>query len=66
MNMLVIGSGICGLSTALLLARDGHEVTVAERDGDAQPVSPPTAWDDWQCPGVAQFRQPHNLMPGLR
>jgi 2-polyprenyl-6-methoxyphenol hydroxylase-like FAD-dependent oxidoreductase len=48
MNMLVIGSGICGLSTALLLARDGHEVTVVERDCDAQPVSPPTAWDDWQ------------------
>jgi 2-polyprenyl-6-methoxyphenol hydroxylase-like FAD-dependent oxidoreductase len=66
MNILIIGSGVCGLGTALLLARDGHQVTILERDRDPQPVSPPSAWDEWQRPGVAQFRQPHNLMPGLR
>jgi phytoene dehydrogenase-like protein len=29
-QILVLGAGMCGLSTALLLARDGHTVTVLE------------------------------------
>ena len=66
MSVIIIGAGICGLGTALLLARDGHEVTVVERDGDALPDSPQRAWEHWTRKGVAQFRQPHNFMPGLR
>jgi 2-polyprenyl-6-methoxyphenol hydroxylase-like FAD-dependent oxidoreductase len=66
MVVLIIGGGICGLGTALLLARDGHDVTVLERDASAIPASPDEAWDTWARPGVAQFRQPHNFMPGLR
>jgi 2-polyprenyl-6-methoxyphenol hydroxylase-like FAD-dependent oxidoreductase len=66
MKLLVIGGGICGLGTALLLARDGHDVTVLERDSDQCPDSPTVAWDMWTRKGVAQFRQPHNFMPGLR
>ena len=62
----MIGGGICGLGTALLLARDGDEVTVLERDSDRCPDSPTAAWDTWTRQGVAQFRQPHNFMPGLR
>ena len=65
-DVLIIGGGMCGLGTALLLARDGHEVTVVERDADPVPDSPHEAWDTWGRKGVAQFRQPHNLMPGLR
>ena len=64
--MVIIGGGIRGLGTALLLARDGHDVTVLERDIDAIPPSPQDAWDSWTRKGVAQFRQPHNFMPGLR
>lgn len=64
--VLIIGGGICGLGTALLLARDGHDVTVLERDANDIPDSPQAAWDDWERPGVAQFRQAHNFMPGLR
>jgi 2-polyprenyl-6-methoxyphenol hydroxylase-like FAD-dependent oxidoreductase len=66
MNVLVLGAGICGLGTALLLARDGREVTVIERDPDPLPDSPQAAWEMWTRKGVAQFRQPHNFMPGLR
>lgn len=66
LHILVIGGGICGLGTALLLARDGHEVTVVERDADPLPAAPADAWDAWVRRGVAQFRQPHNLMPRLR
>jgi len=65
-SVLIIGGGICGLGTALLLARDGHDVTVLERDPDAAPATPQDAWERWLRRGVAQFRQPHNLMPGMR
>jgi len=66
MRILVIGGGICGLGAALLLGRDGHAVTVLERDADPIPASSDAAWDQWHRKGVAQFRQPHNFMPGLR
>ncbi len=66
MRILVLGGGLCGLGTALLLARDGHEVTVLERDPDPIPPTPHAAWDAWPRKGVAQFRQPHNFMPGMR
>lgn len=65
-EILILGAGICGLGTALLLARDGHDVTVIERDASALPDTPQEAWDSWARKGVAQFRQPHNFMPGLR
>jgi glycine/D-amino acid oxidase-like deaminating enzyme len=57
-SVVIIGGGICGLGTALLLARDGHTVTVLERDADELPPSPQDAWDRWVRKGVAQFRQP--------
>jgi len=66
MRILIIGGGICGLGTALLLARDGHDVTVLERDAGPIPLSADAAWEQWERKGVAQFRQPHNFMPGLR
>jgi 2-polyprenyl-6-methoxyphenol hydroxylase-like FAD-dependent oxidoreductase len=65
-RVLILGGGICGLGTAMLLARDGHEVTVLERDPDEPPASAADAWDIWARKGVAQFRQPHNFMPGAR
>jgi 2-polyprenyl-6-methoxyphenol hydroxylase-like FAD-dependent oxidoreductase len=65
-RIVVIGGGICGLGGALLLARDGHEVTVLERDDQAAPGAAGDAWGGWDRRGVAQFRQPHNFMPGMR
>jgi 2-polyprenyl-6-methoxyphenol hydroxylase-like FAD-dependent oxidoreductase len=66
MSIVIVGGGICGLGTALLLAGDGHDVTVLEHDADPVPASPHAAWERWERKGVAQFRQPHNFMPGLR
>src|SRR4029453_1010678 len=66
MRILIIGGGICGLGAALLLARDGHEVTVLERDAGPLPPTVDAAWEQWERKGVAQFRQPHNFRAGLR
>lgn len=65
-DVVVCGAGICGLGTALMLAADGHEVTLLEGDANPLPPSGRQAWDTWSRSGVAHFRQPHNFMPGLR
>jgi 2-polyprenyl-6-methoxyphenol hydroxylase-like FAD-dependent oxidoreductase len=58
-SICVLGGGFCGLATALLLARDGHDVTLLERDAAPVPDSPEAAWEAWQRSGVAQFNQAH-------
>jgi 2-polyprenyl-6-methoxyphenol hydroxylase-like FAD-dependent oxidoreductase len=60
-RIIVLGAGVCGLATAMLLSRDGHEVTVLERDEGSVPESPEEAWDRWSRDGVTQFRQAHFL-----
>jgi 2-polyprenyl-6-methoxyphenol hydroxylase-like FAD-dependent oxidoreductase len=65
-RIVVMGAGICGLAGAMMLSRDGHEVTVLERDPAPVPVSPEDAWEDWDRDGVAQFRQAHFLQPSGR
>jgi 2-polyprenyl-6-methoxyphenol hydroxylase-like FAD-dependent oxidoreductase len=65
-SIIVLGGGVVGLSTALLLVRQGHAVTVFERDGTPLPGSPDAAWEAWDRRGVAQFRQPHYLQSAAR
>ncbi|MEU2348136.1 FAD-dependent oxidoreductase [Modestobacter sp. NPDC049651] len=59
--IVVLGGGVCGLATALLLSRDGHDVLVLERDPAPVPDDPGTAWDTWERAGVAQFHLAHFL-----
>lgn len=65
-RIVVCGAGVCGLLSAMLLAKDGHEVTVLERDPTPPPPIPAEAWEDWQRKGVNQFRLPHFLLPAFR
>ena len=62
-KILVLGGGVIGLSTAMMLVRRGHDVTVFERDSEPVPGSPEEAWRVWKRRGVVQFRQPHYLQP---
>ena len=65
-DVLVLGGGICGLGAAIMLARDGHEVTVLEADPDGPPASPDKAWETWERPGVYQFRLGHYMHARFR
>lgn len=59
-RITVAGGGIAGLSAALLLARQGYEVDLVERDGP-----PPDDLDDiqtWRRPGAPQVRHPHMFL----
>jgi 2-polyprenyl-6-methoxyphenol hydroxylase-like FAD-dependent oxidoreductase len=62
----VLGGGVCGLASGLMLARDGHEVTVLERDAAPVPRSVDEAWEEWSRDGVTQFRMAHFLQPAGR
>jgi 2-polyprenyl-6-methoxyphenol hydroxylase-like FAD-dependent oxidoreductase len=64
-SIVVLGAGPVGLAAAMLLAADGREVVVFEKDSAEVPASPAEAWD-WERPGVAQFRQAHALHPRAR
>lgn len=65
-RIVVLGGGVVGLATGMLLARQGHRVTVLEHDGEPVPGSPEEAWQAWERRGVAQFRQPHFMQAGGR
>lgn len=62
-GIVVVGAGLCGLSTAIMLAGDGHHVTVIERDPAPPPGVGEAAWLGWERRGVNQFRLLHMFAP---
>ena len=63
---VVIGGGIVGLSTAMLLGKDGHDVTVLERDPQAPPDDIGSTWPEWERRSVGQFRMLHFFLARFR
>jgi 2-polyprenyl-6-methoxyphenol hydroxylase-like FAD-dependent oxidoreductase len=55
MHVAIIGSGPAGMTAALLLARQGHQLTLIDRDPGPRPGR---AWDRT---GVMQFHLPHGF-----
>ncbi len=65
-SVLVVGGGLVGQGTAMLLAADGHRVTVVERDPAPPPATADDAWNGWERRGVNQFRMIHYFLPRFR
>lgn len=65
-RVVVMGAGVVGLTTAMLLGRDGHEVVVVERDAAGPSGDPEALWSSWERRGVNQFRLLHYFQPGFR
>ena len=65
-TIAIVGGGAVGLTAAMLLARDGHDVTVLERDPHPPPDDPDDAWREWERRGINQLRMPHLLLPAWR
>jgi 2-polyprenyl-6-methoxyphenol hydroxylase-like FAD-dependent oxidoreductase len=66
MKVVMVGGGIAGLSAAMLLQRDGNDVTLLERDAAPPPADADAAWGDWDRRGVNQFRLLHFFQPRFR
>ena len=57
-EIVIAGGGICGMAAAMMLADDGHAVTVLERD-EAPPPPGPAEAAGWDRRSVAQFGLGH-------
>lgn len=64
--VVIVGAGIGGLATALLLGREGRQVIVCERDAAPVPGSTEDMWSAWPRPGTPQARLGHTFLPGFR
>jgi 2-polyprenyl-6-methoxyphenol hydroxylase-like FAD-dependent oxidoreductase len=65
-EIVVAGGGVIGMGLGLLLAQDGHAVTVLERDPQPPPSSAEEAWESWERTGVNQFRLAHLFLSRYR
>jgi len=64
MQVVIAGGGVSGLTAALALARQGHQVQVVDRDDSPRPADVAGA-AAWPRRGVAQFQQPHAFLARL-
>jgi 2-polyprenyl-6-methoxyphenol hydroxylase-like FAD-dependent oxidoreductase len=60
-SIAVLGAGVAGLAASLALARDGHRVTLVERDEMTAGYA--TDAFDWERKGIPHFHQPHAFTP---
>jgi 2-polyprenyl-6-methoxyphenol hydroxylase-like FAD-dependent oxidoreductase len=65
MHVVVAGGGMAGLGTALACARDGHRVTILERDATPMPASADAAFG-WERRGAPQVRHSHAFLARCR
>ncbi|MEQ1699778.1 MAG: FAD-dependent oxidoreductase [Ilumatobacteraceae bacterium] len=64
MQVVVVGGGVSGLGSALVLARQGHRVAVVERDDTPMPQSADDAFE-WDRRGAPQVRHSHAFLARL-
>jgi len=64
MQVLVVGGGVAGLGSALVLARQGHDVVVVERDDTPMPSTADEAFE-WDRRGAPQVRHSHAFLARL-
>lgn len=64
MHVVVVGGGVAGLGSALVLAHQGHTVTVVERDDTPMPSSADDAFE-WDRRGAPQVRHSHAFLARL-
>ncbi|MEE1823681.1 NAD(P)-binding protein [Streptomyces sp. BE20] len=65
-RVAVIGGGIGGLGTALMLGRRGHAVTVFEQDARQAGEDLDRDFFHWARPRIPQAVQPHSLLAPVR
>ncbi len=61
-QVIVVGGSVAGLVAALALARDGHRVTILEKDAAPMPPTPDEAFDRWERRGAPQIWQSHAFL----
>jgi flavin-dependent dehydrogenase len=66
MRVVVIGGSIAGLTAGLALCRQGHQVTILERDAQPIPDSPDEAASSWRRGGIPQVHQGHGFISRAR
>ncbi len=63
-HIVVVGAGVSGLGAALALSRDGHRITLVERDATPLPADPSSAFE-WDRRGAPQVRHSHAFLARL-
>jgi 2-polyprenyl-6-methoxyphenol hydroxylase-like FAD-dependent oxidoreductase len=61
-RVLIVGSGIAGMCTALALSSKGFQVQMLERDSAPPEGDADQAFFEWQRRGAVQFRHPHAFL----
>jgi len=65
-KVIVIGAGIGGLCSALMLQPTGREIILLERDGPIGTDEPDELFRTWKRTGVGHVRQSHAFLARLR